>query len=242
MRSPPVPAVLFDLDDTLFDHRHSNVYALSRLRELHTAFRHVDLHTLERRYVELLRHFFPRVTAGEITIEESRRLRFHCLLQEYGGSEAARQAVSVAAEYIHHYRESWRPLAGALELLDALRPQARIGIVTNGVVPEQADKIRTCDLGPRVDTVVISEEAGLSKPDPAIFHLALDRLGATPEEAVMVGNSWQDDILGARGAGTRAIWMNRYGERCPDPGKAQEIDALEPVDEVAALILKGGKE
>ena len=238
-RRSAVRTVLFDLDDTLFDHRHSNVYALTRLQELHHCFQSVDPATLERRYVELLHDLFPRVLSGEITIQESRRIRFHRLLEEYGGDEAAREATSVAAEYIQHYRDRWRPVPGALELLDALRPHVRIGIVTNGVVPEQSDKIRICDFGPRLDAVVISGEAGLSKPDPAIFHLALARLDSSAGEAVMVGNSWEDDIVGARDANLSAVWMNRYSETCPDPDLAHEIGALEPVEEVAALILEG---
>jgi len=236
-RRSAVRAVLFDLDDTLFDHRHSNVCALTRLRDLHPCLRSVDPETLERRYLELLHYVFPRVLSGEITIAEARHLRFHRLLEEYGGDEAAREAASVAAEYIQHYRASWRPVPGALELLDALMPHVRIGIVTNGVVPEQADKIRICDIGPRLDAVVISEEAGTSKPDPAIFRTALARLDSSPEEALMVGDSWEDDILGAQETGLPAVWVNRYGKPCPDTDLAHEIGALEPVEEVAALIL-----
>ena len=232
--------VLFDLDDTLFDHRHANVFALTRLRELHPSFQRVDPETLERHYMGLLDQIFPRVLSGEITIQESRRLRFHRLLEEYGGSEAAADATSVAAEYIQHYRDNWRPVPGALELLDALRSHVRIGIITSGIISEQSDKIRFCDFGPRLDAVVISEEAGLSKPDPAIFRLALARLDSTAQEAVMVGNSWEDDIVGARDAGLAALWLNRYSGDCPDPDLAREIGALEPVEKVAALILERG--
>ena len=146
----------------------------------------------------------------------------------------------MAAEYIQHYRATWRPVPGALELLDTLRSHVRIGLITNGVVPEQTDKIRICDFGPRLDAVVISGEAGLSKPDPAIFQLALARIDSSAEEAVMVGNSWEDDIVGARDAGLSAVWMNRYGETCPDPDLAPEIGSLEPVEEVATLILERG--
>ena len=58
-----------------------------------------------------------------------------------------------------------------------------------------------------VDAVVISAEVALEKPNPAIFRLALERLGATPAETVHVGNTWQDDIVGARAAGLTAVWL-----------------------------------
>jgi putative hydrolase of the HAD superfamily len=68
-----------------------------------------------------------------------------------------------------------------------------------------------------VDVLVVSEEAGVSKPHPRIFEIALERAGAGPPEAVMLGDSWRNDVEGARAAGIRAVWFNRDGRDAPDP-------------------------
>jgi FMN phosphatase YigB (HAD superfamily) len=52
----------------------------------------------------------------------------------------------------------------------------------------------------------------------------------------MIGDAWQNDIIGARAAGIRAIWLNRYGVPCPDPSLASEISAFEPLEAVFALL------
>ena len=83
----------------------------------------------------------------------------------------------------------------------------------------------------------MSEEVGVAKPDARVFEAALSRLGGTPDEAVMIGDSWSSDIVGATGLGIRAIWLNRYDRPCPDSSLATEIRSLEPVDDIADLIL-----
>ncbi|MEU3876631.1 MULTISPECIES: HAD family hydrolase [Streptomyces] len=85
----------------------------------------------------------------------------------------------------------------------------RLGVVTNGTADNQTAKLRRAALSDLVDTVVISESAGVRKPDPRIFHLALAALGAEPSpRAVMVGDSLAADVGGALAAGLSAIWIS----------------------------------
>jgi FMN phosphatase YigB (HAD superfamily) len=83
---------------------------------------------------------------------------------------------------------------------------------------------------------VISEEVGVTKPDPRIFGIALDRLGQRPESTVMVGDAWGTDIVGAHAAGLHAVWFNRFGAPSPDPSVA-EIHALEPTHSIASFVV-----
>ena len=83
----------------------------------------------------------------------------------------------------------------------------------------------------------MSEEAGVSKPDPRIFRIALERLGCAAGEAVMVGDSWSADIVGARAAGIRAIWFNpRHGAVPRREAGVSQLEALEPADAVMRMI------
>jgi len=104
-------------------------------------------------------------------------------------------------------------------------------------VLEQDEKLATFGLWPHVDVLVTSEECRTTKPDPAIFRVALERLGVAADEAAMVGDSWQNDIVGATQCGIRAIWLNRHGDTCPDPGLAAEVTDFEPIARTAALVL-----
>ena len=118
--------------------------------------------------------------------------------------------------------------------MQAERP---IGIVTNHIMSEQVKKIAAIGVAPFIDELVVSAEVGVAKPAAQVFQVALSRLDGTPDQAVMIGDSWSSDILGATGLGIRAIWLNRYDRSCPDAGLATEIRSLEPVDDVVDLIL-----
>ncbi|MGH9408154.1 MAG: HAD-IA family hydrolase, partial [Vicinamibacterales bacterium] len=77
------------------------------------------------------------------------------------------------------------------------------------------------------------EDVGVSKPDPLIFQIALDRLGIAPPDAIMVGDSWAADITGAARAGIAAVWFNRDRQPMPaEPAGVRQIHALAPVGHV----------
>ena len=139
------------------------------------------------------------------------------------------------------YAEARRAVPGARALLEILRPRVRLGIVSNNILAEQEVKLARLGMRALIDALVVSAEEGVSKPDSAIFHSALDRLGARPERAVMVGDSWATDIVGARRAGMRAVWFNRRGDPSPDPSMAIEITTLEPAETIASTILDGAR-
>ena len=89
-----------------------------------------------------------------------------------------------------------------------------------------------------LDAVIVSERAGVSKPDPRIFAIALEELDVRPEEAVMVGDSWKADIAGARAAGLRPVWFNPRRLPPPEPEThIAQLFALEPTPQTLAMIL-----
>jgi len=114
-----------------------------------------------------------------------------------------------------------------------------VAVVSNNLIDEQREKLKCCGLVPFVDCLVVSEEVGVAKPELAIFEEVLKRLQYGAQEAVMVGDSWEEDILGAHRAGMRAVWLNRYGKRCPDRALASEISSFEPLDAVLDVIIRG---
>jgi putative hydrolase of the HAD superfamily len=230
-------AVLFDLDDTLFDHGHAARQGLAAVCEGHAALAEVDPLALERRHAEILDVLHLRVLAGELGLDDARLERFRRLIEGAGIPADDALVRDAAAAYRQRYMQAWREVQGATSLLRALKPLARIGIVSNNLAREQHDKLRACGFDAYLDVTVISEEAGASKPDPAIFAIALERIGVEAAEAVMIGDAWRADVAGARAAGVRAIWFNPSGKPRAEPWPdVDEIAALEPAAAVLSVI------
>jgi putative hydrolase of the HAD superfamily len=82
-------------------------------------------------------------------------------------------------------------------------------VVTNGTVHQQERKLRRTGLDREVAGWVISEGAGIRKPDPEIFRVAADRAGQPLDGAWVIGDSAEADIGGARNAGLPGVWLHR---------------------------------
>ena len=233
-----IKTVLFDLDDTLFDHRGCARDALAAVQGCHDRLRVMPFDALERAHARFLEELHADVMLGRMPLETARVERFRRLLAAVDVPSGEGLPARIAATYRDAYRTARRAVAGAPALLAAITSYARIAIVSNNLLEEQQEKLRTCGMDEFVDALVVSEVAGTSKPDPAIFRLALDRLHALPGGAVMVGDSWAADVVGARAAGLRAIWFNPDGALAPAGETAvPELRALEPVDAALRMIL-----
>ena len=107
-------------------------------------------------------------------------------------------------------------IPGAQDALAALAGAYRLAIVTNGIPDVQREKLVRTGLDRQVDVVVVSGELGVGKPDPRIYEAALHGVGATADEALMVGDSFARDVAGAQAVGIRAAWI-ADGRSRPDP-------------------------
>jgi putative hydrolase of the HAD superfamily len=112
----------------------------------------------------------------------------------------------------HVARNLWSLVPeGLTAALDRVRARGiRVAIISNseGRLREQLDELGV--LG-SLDLVVDSGVVGVEKPDPRIFHVALDRFAVAPERALHLGDTFGTDILGARAAGVRAALIDPHG-------------------------------
>ena len=229
-----IRAVLFDLDDTLVDHQHASRAAIAGVRERFKGLQSKDVEDLVRENQRILDSMHQEVAVGRRDVADARIERYRRLFAYVGhGPERA----SAAAE-LHRrlYHASRKCVEGALELVTLLHARLRVGVITNNTVAEQKEKLATFGFEPHVDVLVTSEEFGVAKPDPQIFRLALARLECEPYEAVMIGDAWVRDVLGATAAGIRALWLNRNGLPHPDPAVAMQISCLHPAEHIAMLV------
>lgn len=200
-------AILFDLDDTLFDHRRASAIALGAMHAAHAPDLPFD--TFSLKHAEVLEAFHARFLAGEFTLHEARVARMQKLFSAFDRDIDAPTAECAARLYRDQHQSNRRLVAGAFELLAALRGHTRLGIVTNNSTAEQIEKLNALNIADFFDAVVISEDVGVTKPDPKIFTIALERIGASARDTVFVGDNWANDIVGAVNVGMAAVWLDR---------------------------------
>lgn len=233
-------AVIFDLDDTISDHQHSRRSALAALVQQYPAMKEKDVRKLEVIHERHLQVSFDDLLARRIQRSEARRERLRGLFAEIGLPLSEQELTQADAIYRSVYDTVYRDVPGAVTLIKALKQMMKVAVLTNGLISQQENKIRLCGLEGQFDAVVVSEQVGVKKPDRKMFQHALTVLNVSADEAVMIGDSWNSDILGARNAGIPAVWFNRYEEKCPEPGLAVEVPSLEPMETLVRILTGSG--
>lgn len=233
-------AVLFDMDDTLFDHSLTCRAAIGRVRRGHPRLRTASLDALWEFYGDALRTTHAEVLRGTMTGAEARLRRWRALLAKFTGDGSRDEAEELSERYRREYLLRERAVPGALELLRRLHGRAVVAIVTNNEQLEQERKLRKIRADRWVDHLVVSEAVGAIKPDPKIFRIALRKARARSKEAVMVGDSWESDVLGAVGAGIRPVWFNRFHRPRPMAPAVAEVDSLRPARRMERLLAAPG--
>jgi putative hydrolase of the HAD superfamily len=100
----------------------------------------------------------------------------------------------------------------ALSALQTIKEQNLIvGILTN-LDRDMKPLCRELGIEPYIDVIVTSGEIGVDKPNPRIFQAALQRANVTAAEAVLVGDQYKNDIMGARGVGMKSILIDRLDQ------------------------------
>ncbi|KAF7779442.1 putative hydrolase of the HAD superfamily [Pseudoalteromonas marina] len=109
------------------------------------------------------------------------------------------------------------PLPGAIELLNKLKPHARLGIITNGFARLQTVRLEHTGLKDMFEWLVISELVGLAKPNKAIFEHTFELMGnPNKSQILMVGDTASSDILGGNNVGIDTCWLQHPGEQLPE--------------------------
>ena len=122
--------------------------------------------------------------------------------------------------------ESWRLFSDTLPVLQALKKRGKIlGIVSNWD-SRLFGLSEGLGLRPYLDFILASAVVGAAKPHPKIFEEALKKADVRPHEAIHVGDSLEDDVKGAEGAGIRAVFLDRKGIRSSQTPTISELQFL----------------
>ncbi|KAL2674273.1 hypothetical protein Neosp_012724 [[Neocosmospora] mangrovei] len=198
MEPTPTKVVFFDLDGTLFDHDHSLRLAISTMQLLYPILEGKNVEELVDKYNTALQQAYDEYLDKAITFEEANTRKIHLFYTALGLPKPSLDEVNdFRGGYKTIYRANRKATPGSVETLLRLRKHGyRICIITNGQTEDQAAKAEAIGIGHLVDRIITSEEAGYRKPDPRIFHYAMEQFGASPQ-TIMVGDSAESDIKGA---------------------------------------------
>ncbi|MFC6181850.1 HAD family hydrolase [Lactiplantibacillus daowaiensis] len=203
-----IKAIIFDVDDTLYDQKSPFGDALAQTfdRPLDAT----ELALVFKRFRDFTDHTFNQVMTNELTLEawQTARLR-HAM--------ATLNVKPISTDWVIQFEMAYHQALTKIHLFDGLGPVLaklshcfKIGIITNGPAAIQRQKLHQLQIERYVhpDNIFISEELGLAKPDPSIFTTWAHQSGIRANQAVYVGDNAALDMTSAKHAGWQTFWFN----------------------------------
>lgn len=236
-------AVLFDLGSTLifFDGEWNKV--LPELNQTLMAFLQksglaLDGTDFTERYEERIQEYYAQRDTEFIEYTTAYVVRK--TLEELGIDNVPESTIREAVATMYQVSQShWHPEADATPTLEALQQRGyKLGIISNAADDQDVQTlIDKAGVRSYFEVILTSAAEGIRKPNPRIFHTALQALGGIePGRAVMVGDTLGADILGAKNAGVYGVWISR---RADNPANQAHRDTIHPdrtVDTLAELL------
>lgn len=218
-----ISAIVFDVDDTIYDQQAPYRIAVEN------CFPDFDMTQINQAYIRF-RHYsdtgFPRVMVGEWTTEYFRFWRCEQTLLEFGYRQ-------ISEDEGNHFQEIYEKELDQITMLDEMRltldflkeKNIPMGIITNGPTEHQLKKVKKLGLYEYVapKRVLVSQATGFQKPQKEIFNLAAEQFDMNPDTTLYVGDSYDNDIIGAHNSGWHSMWFNHRGRRLK-PGTKPVFD------------------
>jgi putative hydrolase of the HAD superfamily len=241
---PTIRVIFFDLDDTLIHEAQTIAVAFAETCGVAAARYPLDPTVLEKSVRRIARERWREqqgeerwgdrmgvssweVLYGEFNVGDApmiQWLRQHAPTFRLRAWASALRECGVDDEPLaHELAETYRAraysqpalLSEAIDVLRTLQRGYRLGMITNGAPDVQMKKVESAGIRDYFEAVIISGEIGVGKPERGIFDHALQSTSSSPEESLMVGNSFERDVEGALGANMQAVWLNLLNEEPP---------------------------
>lgn len=201
--------LFIDLDNTLYDFSGNS-------REAYIAvYNQLDYDRWFRsfeHYYEIYEEYNLRLWAlyaeGKITKEHLNAERYSHPLRVVGAPDPEAIGAQFWDEAMKRLPLGSRLMPHAKEILTYLRPKYKMYILSNGFTELQSRKMQSAGIAHYFDGMILSEDIGVNKPNPAIFTHALQVAGSTAEESLMIGDNYEVDIEGAQRVGIDQVFYN----------------------------------
>lgn len=231
-----ITSIVFDVDDTIYDQQGPYRLAMEK------CFPDFDMSHINQAYIRF-RHYsdigFPKVIAEEMTTDYFRFWRCKETLLEFNYREIG-EAEGKYFQEVYEYELEHITMLDEMRLtLDFLKSKnIPIGVITNGPTEHQLKKVKKLGLYDYVEPqrVIVSQATGFQKPQKEIFNLAAKQFGMNPSTTLYVGDSYDNDVMGAFNGGWHSMWFNHRG-RTLKPGTKPVYDiAIDNFDQLFGAV------
>ncbi len=207
-------AILFDVDDTLYDQTVPFKEAYAEYFGENPAVPAEVIYPVTRKYSDQV---YSQALTGQITMEEMYIYRVQKAFEEFD----VRITDAEALDFQKIYADCQRHIHMSEQMeriLDYCGRKAELGIITNGPSAHQWNKVKSLQAERWVphENIFVSGNVGAEKPDRKIFEYAEHTMGLEDAEIWFVGDAYELDVKGALNAGWNAVWMNRRGHEKPE--------------------------
>ncbi|WGF92832.1 YjjG family noncanonical pyrimidine nucleotidase [Aequorivita marisscotiae] len=206
MQYSGITDVFFDLDHTLWDFDRNSGLAFQRVFQKHKI--ELPLADFLKVYEPINLQYWKKYREDRVSKEELRRGRLTETFATFKLKFPLETIDSLAHCYIEELPVDNHLFMGAIEILEYLSPKYKLHIITNGFEEVQHLKLKNSGIKQYFNTVTTSEETGLKKPHPVIFETALTKAAVNSKSSIMIGDSFEADILGAKNAGMHTLFFN----------------------------------
>ena len=225
--------VLFDLDGTLLDYAAAEGAAVTAT--LAEGGLPVTAEVLAS-YRRINAAHWAALERGETTSARLRVERWEEVLTLHG-TDVAREPGVLAEHYLGALAAGCQLVAGAAEVVAAVAVTHRIAYITNGLADVQRPRLAATLLDAAAEVVIISDEVGAAKPDPAIFDAAFAAMGGPRrDEVTMVGDSLSADIAGAAAFGLPSVLVSHADAGAPPADGPQPTWTIHDLRQLPALL------
>ncbi len=206
--------IFFDLDRTLWDFETNSHQTLTELAHKYKlSEKGVDsIDEFISVYININERMWDEYRKGLIDKTALRYNRFNEALGKYNIIDR-NLTENIGNDYIAFSPLKTSLFPHAVEVLQYLTKKYSLHIITNGFEEVQFIKIKNCGIQQYFDQVITSERAGYKKPDIRIFQYSLNLVNAESANCLMIGDSLDADIVGARDAGLHQVYFNPCGDK-----------------------------
>lgn len=203
--------IFFDLDNTLWDFDKSSILAFDKIYEIFNLINYgiPNAKDFHKTYFDHNNRLWEQYRQGKIDKEFLKTERFRLPLNDYGIVDE-KLAIDLGESYTDLAARLVALVPNTMEVLTYLKEKNyKIHLITNGFLEVQSIKMKASGLDMMIDSSFVSELVGIKKPDHRIFHHAINEVGGTIENSVMIGDDLSVDIIPAKEIGMTHIYFNR---------------------------------
>ena len=224
--------LFFDLDHTLWDFEHNAKECLQEIYETEN-LHHLgaDFEKFFDTFSIINKQMWSSLEKSEISHEDIRRFRFQKSAAAIGAEMSEEDSLACNEHLLRLLPHKTKLIDGSLEVLDALKGKYELHILSNGYQEVQQKKIASSKITDYFTHIVTNDEAGARKPDKAIFEYALSKAMSPASAAIMIGDSYEADIKGAKGAGIESIFFDQHDT----PGTSSYTHKITKLTELLTL-------